>query len=208
MTAKARVITLVTAVFCLGSFAAPCFAQGTLPQATGSEGIFYLIIDTRCGYGTARDLHGIVVDASIAADKSDIASQVAESRKLVQDADLCINSLAPCAENATTPCDDAPITWVKMNKLWGLELLAQSFAATGNPSMGALSNEVDSALEICESPNITKQGQPYESGRAIIKWTLADAARTRRIVSGSPIEESVDRLRACAQRIGDNEVSF
>lgn len=209
MTAKTGVIALVTAAFCVGALASPCSAQGTSPQAaTSSEEIFYYIVDTRCGYGTARELHSIGRSMNIAADKDDTVTEVADSRKLIEAADVCINLLPSCAADVTAPCDDAPVIWVKMNKLWGLDGLAESFAATGNPSLRPLSTEVDSALDICDSPNITKQGQPYDSGRAMIKWTLAAAARTPRTVGGSPIEESADRLRACAQRIGDNEVSF
>jgi hypothetical protein len=193
---------------CIIASTRPCVAQGPLaPMNQGSGETFFFVVDMQCGYGTAGNLRGLGISMTIASDQVDTADAIAYSRQLIGDSDMCIESLNR-STTAPTALNDAALVWVKMNKLWGLDVLADSLGGTENASWQAVSNEVDAALDICDSPNITKPGEPYDSARNMIKWTLGVAAQQRATGSAPLLQQDVPSLRACAKQIGDNEVTF
>jgi len=125
------------------------------------------------------------------------ATAVSETQAGIVAASTCSVLFAPNCQEAT-PCNDGPYIFVLYSELLGQQLLRLG-AARNNGDWGyAEKNEIQTALNICGSPNIQADGNVYQQARSAVGETFSvyrSNYRSRR-TSGVDVD-----ARACAQKL-------
>jgi Trypsin-like peptidase domain len=117
-------------------------------------------IDLRCGSGTTVSFYKGVNTAFSELNANDYPSATRDARKVVESASTCaVMTPNPC-RGATEPCSDQQYVMVLGVQLSGQQILRIATARMNGDSLDALRNEIMTALDLCNSPNILREVAP------------------------------------------------
>jgi hypothetical protein len=177
--------------------AAPLDAQ--TPQPTFFR--IYHLVDVACGSGTVVTMRDLALKRDAAAQASDYPQIIALAHRTIETSALCANNLKRCIQGQI--CDDAPWVFVESDVLFAQQDLGGAIIPSGGSSSTAaavLQNQFAVTIKMCSSPNIMLSSEPYTSARTQMTWTLTTARKLKRF-SGSPVDDYIDDLRACASKL-------
>ena len=161
-------------------------------------------VDVRCGSGAMVSLYKDVSTAFSELNANDYPSATSDARKVVENASTCGVMTPNLCRGATGPCSDQQYVTVLGVQLSAQQILRIATARMNGDSLDALRNEIMTVLDLCSSPNILSDSQPYESIRPFMTGTIATVQKMNRIKNASGILD-VDGVGACARKLG---VSF
>jgi S1-C subfamily serine protease len=155
-------------------------------------------IDARCGQGTSHTILTSIENAWGEINGNNYATAVSEAQAGIVAASTCSVVFAPNCQSST-PCKDAPYIFILHSELLGQQLLRVA-AARNNGDWGyAEKNEIQTALTICNSPNIQVDGKVYQQARSGIAETFRVYRSNYRARQTSGVD--IDSVRACAQKL-------
>jgi|GEM_PF-4834299 S1-C subfamily serine protease len=158
-------------------------------------------IDLRCGSGTVASLYKGFNTAFSELNGNDYTSATSDARKVVESASTCAVMTPNLCYGASGPCGDQQYVTVLGVQLSGQQILRIATARMNGDSLDALRNEIMTVLDVCTSPNILSNTQPYQSIRVFMTSTIATVQKMNRIPNASGILD-VDGVRACATKLG------
>jgi hypothetical protein len=195
-----RLAYLAGAVILVASFVA------TKAPATSAVP-WYSVVESSCGRGTLATTHRLGLAIIEDEDTGDNSAEVADSRKLIRLADECEAALPTCT-NASN-CDDAPSVFMGEQLLIAFSSLSPALAATGQPGWeSAFDRYILEGIELCNSPHITNPQEPYKTARLFTADMLQKASTLSATHTEPTMDANLDKLQACAARIGAQGVSF
>jgi S1-C subfamily serine protease len=158
-------------------------------------------IDLRCGSGTVASLYKRFNTAFSELNANDYPSATSDARKVVESASTCAVLTPNLCHGASGPCSDQQYMTVLGVQLSGQQILRIATARMNGDSLDALRNEIMTVLDLCASPNILSDAQPYQSIRTFMTSTIATVQKMNRIKDASGMLD-VDGVRACATKLG------
>jgi hypothetical protein len=179
------------------SFTSSHGATNAAPSNTAS-GTLGSFIDARCGQNTSVTILTSIEKAFGEINANNYATAVSEAQAGIVAASTCSVLLAPNCQSSS-PCSDGPYISVLHGELLGQQLLRLA-AARNNGDWGyAEKNEIQTALNICSSPNIQADGKVYEQARSGIAETFRVYRSNYKTRQTSGVD--IDAVRACAQKL-------
>ncbi len=204
---KIRSMLAIASLICLTTVFIGAIQLGpALAQSAPLPTPYVYRAEILCGMNSLKAMASLSQSIYGEEDAEDWATEVTNSRSLIELADKCLFALSRCDPAGATTCNESKV-WITTYLSWGQYGLAHALAGVGNSSNSALENEIETGLDLCESPDITATREPFIKARNAVRGTLLIASKVA-AYSDSPAQLYLDRLRACAERISDFDVTF
>jgi S1-C subfamily serine protease len=158
------------------------------------------VIDSKCGSGASAGLVQSMKKAEAELNANDYPSASTDARTVIEGANFCATSFAVTCQPGEV-CNDASYVLLGALQLSGQQVLRIATARMGGDTVNAVRNEMDTALLLCKSPNITDALQPYAAARGFIAASIDLARKTYRAPMYRGVLD-VREIRGCASKIG------
>jgi hypothetical protein len=157
-------------------------------------------IDARCGHGTWTTMSQPLYKSFAEANASDYSSATRNAQSSIETASTCLVNF-PLSCQANPPCDDRANAVLTGDVLLAQQIMRISAARTNGDAVNTMRNEADTALSLCNSPNILVDLWPYTYLRAAVvqTFTVLKAVQNNPLVHSDP---QFNALRGCAAKVG------
>ena len=179
------------------------YNQGTSAESAGPKSTpapAAIAIDTRCGQGTSAGLTQTVSKAYAELNANDYVTASADARLATEAASVCAVSFFPNCQ-PESPCDDSKHEMLEASQLMSQQILRIATARMHGDWVNAERNEVSTMVDLCNSPNIQMDAQPYRLSRGLITNSIQLVQKTYRSRELRGVID-IDAVRSCASKIG------
>lgn len=169
-------------------------APATVPQRSAgnrpSSTAWYGQIDASCGPGTLAAVYGDLNALDAADSSGDTAAVVANARSLVDTTTACL---------AVRPLADPVQVYLRSQMLTALlfRLADDDDPHATKPTASKIAHV---ASEICSSPNLQRESDPYRTARKMLHGVLEKLPPVQ--ASAGASHALSPKLRECARRLG------
>lgn len=192
----ARLVVYMAATVEIAFSGVPLVAQ---PQTTPT---YLTQIASACGTQTLSQSKYLLTKVFSDDDSVDWDALQRDARALIAVSDSCLPNIPTCK---TVGCDDAAFVLLESNLLLAQNDLGRALVANNDINSGqvAFVNAFDTAIYLCQSPNVTAHLMPYKGAQAILATALGNASRLQQYAGiGSEIDQRSEQFQDCASKLG------